>query len=107
MASPGERGSAWRLGGEEGSMKVLVTGGAGYVGSHAVRAFRARGHDTVVFDNHKRPILLLDNRNADATRRCGSAFGHPRLNRFDRILDDVYQGLTNKPRIAANGEVML
>lgn len=32
-------------------MKVLVTGGAGYVGSHAVRALVASGHDVVVYDN--------------------------------------------------------
>lgn len=32
-------------------MKVLVTGGAGYVGSHCVRALIAAGHDVVVYDN--------------------------------------------------------
>ena len=30
---------------------VLVTGGAGYIGSHAVKALRARGETVVVFDN--------------------------------------------------------
>ncbi len=30
---------------------VLVTGGAGYIGSHAVKALRAGGHRVVVFDN--------------------------------------------------------
>ncbi len=30
---------------------VLVTGGAGYVGSHAAKALKARGHTPVVFDN--------------------------------------------------------
>jgi UDP-glucose 4-epimerase len=33
------------------SMRILVTGGAGYIGSHAVRLFLARGHDVWVFDN--------------------------------------------------------
>jgi len=29
---------------------VLVTGGAGYIGSHTVRALRGAGHDVVVVD---------------------------------------------------------
>jgi UDP-glucose 4-epimerase len=32
-------------------MRVLITGGAGYIGSHATRLFMARGHDVWVFDN--------------------------------------------------------
>lgn len=32
-------------------MKVLVTGGAGYIGSHVVKALGEAGHDLVVFDN--------------------------------------------------------
>ncbi|MDD5018327.1 MAG: UDP-glucose 4-epimerase GalE [Eubacteriales bacterium] len=32
-------------------MKVLVTGGAGYIGSHAVRQLVRSGHEPVVFDN--------------------------------------------------------
>lgn len=41
-------------------MKVLVTGGAGYIGSHTVRALIDAGHEVVVFDNlaqgHKQSI---------------------------------------------------
>ncbi len=32
-------------------MKVLVTGGAGYIGSHAVRELKKAGYEVVVFDN--------------------------------------------------------
>jgi UDP-glucose 4-epimerase len=32
-------------------MRVLVTGGAGYIGSHAVRALHRRGHQVRVYDN--------------------------------------------------------
>jgi UDP-glucose-4-epimerase GalE len=35
------------------SSAVLVTGGAGYIGSHAVKALRARGETVIVFDNFK------------------------------------------------------
>lgn len=32
-------------------MKVLVIGGAGYIGSHTARALRRHGHDAIIFDN--------------------------------------------------------
>jgi UDP-glucose-4-epimerase GalE len=35
-------------------MKILVTGGAGYIGSHACKALAARGFEPVVYDNLSR-----------------------------------------------------
>ena len=32
-------------------MKVLVTGGAGYIGSHTAKILKAAGHEPVVLDN--------------------------------------------------------
>jgi UDP-glucose 4-epimerase len=32
-------------------MKILVTGGAGYIGSHVVKTLGEEGHDLVIFDN--------------------------------------------------------
>ncbi len=32
-------------------MRILITGGAGYIGSHTVKALAAEGHEPVVFDN--------------------------------------------------------
>ena len=32
-------------------MRILVIGGAGYIGSHVARAFLDRGYEVTVFDN--------------------------------------------------------
>ncbi|WP_405504887.1 NAD-dependent epimerase/dehydratase family protein [Streptomyces purpurascens] len=36
-------------------MRVLVTGGAGFIGSHVVAVLRERGHEAVVFDMREEP----------------------------------------------------
>jgi len=65
-------------------MKVLVTGGAGYIGSHAVRALSARGHEPFIFDNLSRghreaaldtPLLVGDLLSADDVSNALRASG--------------------------------
>jgi len=58
---------------------VLVTGGAGYIGSHAVKALRRAGHRPVIYDNlsagHRAaalgaPLVEGDIADVDAVRRA-------------------------------------
>ncbi|MEU1255004.1 NAD-dependent epimerase/dehydratase family protein [Streptomyces chartreusis] len=49
-------------------MRVLVTGGAGFIGSHVVEALAARGHEPVVYDIRTDPES--DVRDIDAVRRA-------------------------------------
>ena len=49
-------------------MKILVTGGAGYIGSHTCLALLAAGHDVVVLDD-------LSNSDADVLARVGRLAG--------------------------------
>ncbi len=60
-------------------MRVLVTGGAGYIGSHALRALRRRGHDVIAFDNFSTghaylagafPLIVGDVRDYACIRRA-------------------------------------
>lgn len=70
-------------------MKVLVTGGAGYIGSHITRQLRERGIEVVVYDNlssgHAWAVL-------DAQLVEGNLADHQRLgqllqtHRFDAVL---------------------
>ena len=43
-------------------MAVLVTGGAGYIGSHTLISMMASGYDVIVVDN-------LDNSNKESLKR--------------------------------------
>ncbi|HET6400212.1 MAG TPA: NAD-dependent epimerase/dehydratase family protein, partial [Candidatus Kapabacteria bacterium] len=39
-------------------MKVLITGGAGFIGSHTADALIERGDDAVLLDNLSKPVHL-------------------------------------------------
>ena len=42
-------------------MRILVTGGAGFIGSHVVDRFIERGHEVAVLDNLSSGFLELVN----------------------------------------------
>jgi UDP-glucose 4-epimerase len=61
-----------------GRLRVLVTGGSGFIGSHVLDALRARGHEAVVFDlvpsRHHEPgtyeTVIGDLTSREETRRA-------------------------------------
>ncbi|MEM1205017.1 MAG: NAD-dependent epimerase/dehydratase family protein [Acidobacteriota bacterium] len=82
-------------------MRVLITGGAGFIGSHLVDRYLAEGHDVVVYDNlstgHRRflePAL--------ATGRCRLVVGDV-LDR-ERLADSL-EGCGEVAHLAANADV--
>ena len=61
-------------------MRILVTGGAGYIGSHTVVELLLAGHDVVVLDN-------LSNGHAEALTRVGELAGRAATLVVGDILD--------------------
>jgi UDP-glucose 4-epimerase len=72
---------------------VLVAGGAGYVGSHAVKALAAAGYDVVVYDN-------LSAGHAEAVRRIAGAFP---ARRVELITGDILDGDAVRRALASSG----
>jgi len=76
VVTPGPRRAAV----DSSSMRVLATGGAGYVGSHCVRALRRAGHEVEILDDLSRghrqfaerlavPLHVADLRDLAATEK--------------------------------------
>jgi UDP-glucose-4-epimerase GalE len=72
---------------------VLVAGGAGYVGSHAVKALAAAGYDVVVYDN-----LLAGHR--EAVERLTKAFP---ARRISFVLGDILDGALVRETLESSG----
>ena len=54
-------------------MRILVTGGAGYIGSHTCVALAERGHEAVIVDNHSNSAPAVYDRLARLTGRAPQA----------------------------------
>ena len=77
-------------GGDEFRMRILLCGGAGYIGGHTAVVLAERGHDLVVADN-------LSNSSPRAVQRLEQVIGRPvefhRLDVRDRpALDRLFSG---------------
>lgn len=65
-------------------MRILVTGGAGFIGSHVAERYAKEGNDVVVFDNLSRPQLLKKEiRNADYNKKYLEQFRNVRFIKGD------------------------
>ena len=75
---------------------ILVTGGAGYIGSHTAKALRRSGRSVVIFDNlsagHKEaalgaPVIEGDIRDVEAVRRAIRESGATAVMHFAALLN--------------------
>lgn len=77
---------------------VFVTGGAGYIGSHAVKALAATGHDVWVFDN-------LSAGHAESVARIQAAYPDRRITLTTGDITDR-AAVVDAMRVAAPAAVM-
>lgn len=78
-------------------MNILVTGGCGYIGSHAVRSLVAAGHRPVALDNFSKghrealapgvPLVELDIRNTDGVFAILKTYGIECVMHFAAMAD--------------------
>ncbi|MBN1455025.1 MAG: NAD-dependent epimerase/dehydratase family protein [Methanomicrobia archaeon] len=83
-------------------MKILVTGGAGFIGSHVV--------DRLMADNHE--LLVLDNLSSGDEQFIAAHLGKPnfQFHQLDLVHDEItglFEGVEEVWHLAANPEVRL
>ncbi len=83
-------------------MRILVIGGAGYIGSHVVRAFLDRAYEVTVFDNLQ--TGLRENLFSDA-RFVHGDISHPEQLRT--VMAEGYDGCVHLAALKAAGQSML
>ncbi len=83
-------------------MRILVIGGAGYIGSHVTRAFLDRGYEVTVFDNLQSG--LRENLFADATFVHGDIM---RPEQLRAVMAEGYDGCVHLAALKAAGQSML
>lgn len=82
-------------------MKICIVGGAGYIGSHVVRAFADQGYDVWVYDNLS--TGTRDNLFDDTTFVEGDILDYDRL---CDVLGNGFDGLVHLAAFKAAGESM-
>ena len=83
-------------------MKILVIGGAGYIGSHVVREFLDRGHEVTVFDNLS--TGRKENLFAEAQFAAGDIL-HPE--ELASVMQRGFDGCVHLAALKAAGDSML
>jgi UDP-glucose 4-epimerase len=73
-------------------MRILLTGGAGYIGSHTAVALKAKGHEIVCFDN-------LSNSRADVIERLEEITGST----IPLVIGDIRDSLALETAMCAHG----
>ncbi|MBI2043113.1 UDP-glucose 4-epimerase GalE [Candidatus Pacearchaeota archaeon] len=97
-------------------MKILVTGGAGYVGSHAVRELLKNGYEVVVYDNLSRGFqesLPKDVKFINGDLNNPELLEHVfNSNKFDAVIDfsghlEVEESMRNPEKFYLNNVISL
>ena len=84
-------------------MKILITGGVGYIGSHVVLAALGRGYDVTVFDNLS--TANKENINLKTKFINGSINSKDDLSKL--FANDKYDAVIHLAASKASGESMI